>query len=218
MYAKLKKLARPEFIRAVAYWILRKSTRIQVHDILAISLQQQQQFALENTENGYQIFKVSHGMQLPDPLIEQQLNEQSGASCRELIKQGHHVYYAVDVCNVAVQLNILHGEIRVDSPTNLLFSTAPEVIFLNYLHTRPEYRGLGLANRLIEYACRDQGELGLRRCLAHVRSTNYASHRAFGKAGWKRLGKIVTTKSGRLLSTPGCDELGLSVRKPQSAG
>ncbi|PLW81525.1 hypothetical protein CWI75_14915 [Kineobactrum sediminis] len=217
MYAKLKNLSRPEFLRAVIFWALRKMTGVQIHDVFAKSLGHDTRDNQESIGRVLPLFKFYRSQSLLDPIVEDQLNEHSGASCRELIAQGCHVYYALDGSKVAVQLNILYGKTTVDSPIDLLFSLAPGVAFLNYLYTRPECRGLGLANHLMAFACSEERQMGIHKCLAHVRSTNHASQRAFNKAGWKRRGRIVTTRGGNLLGTQGCASLGLNIRKPLSS-
>jgi len=216
MTVKAASLRQPEFLRATVFWALRKLTGFQVHDVFAISLSHHWDSDKTNHAHRFSSCKNDRNNRLLDPLIEGQLNNHSGPSCKELLDREFDVYYALDDRTVAVQLNMLHGQIIVDSPIDLQLCLGPRVAFLNYLYTHPEYRGRGLARSLMAYACSDQQRQGMQSCLAHVRSTNYSSQRVFGKAGWKRQGKIVTRRGG-LTTTHGCGSAGLAVKSLQSA-
>lgn len=220
-YGKSRRVARrlknPAFFRAILYWILRRLTGIQVHDVYAIELIPST--VSLNADSNPKLTVLRHlddFLRLPDG-VEQELNEQSGHSCRALVEQGNRVYAATEGQHVACQLNIRYGEVAVDSPSELIFTFAPDDAFLNYLHTRDDYRGRGLAGALLSAACDDLAKQGKRRCIAHIRATNYISITAFRNAGWKHKARIVTTTSGRLLATPNCRKIGMLIQEIKTA-
>lgn len=199
------------YLSATAYWILRKLTGIQLHKVVAIDTTLTPlSISLEAPLEIAVLKRIQDIDHLPSGM-ETQLDEQSGMSCRALCEHGAHLYFIHDGKNIACQLNILTGDIVVDSPTHLQFRFQERQAFLNYLFTRDSYRGHGLARQLIQYACNDLAKRGTQRCFAHIRATNHASLSTFRHSGWKQCGKIITTISGRFLAAPGCAQSGIDV-------
>jgi GNAT superfamily N-acetyltransferase len=203
-----------DYFAAVAFWVVGRTTRLQVHHVLSIPLEPRA--TPVPPPPAMRFLAVRNGAELRElrelnRTIENQLNEESGPSCQSIIDKGGAVYAVIEAERVACQLNIRHGAIAVDSPTALTFSFAAARAFLDFLHTRDEYRGRGLARALIQYACDDAARLGMRRCFAHVRATNHSSLRAFRRGGWQRSALILSTRSGRFLGAPGCRRAGMDV-------
>ncbi len=205
------KLTDRTYLSATLYWVLRKLTGVQFHQVFAIdvsaasaNLQLSKPFLISVLACAQDIDLLPAGM-------ESQLNEQSGLSCRALCERGALLYFIHDGKDVACQLNIRNSDVVVDSPTHLNFQFAANDAFLNYLFTRDTYRGQGLARQLILYACADLARRGKRRCFAHIRATNHASLSAFQRSGWRQCCKLITTTTGRFLAAPGCRKSGMTV-------
>lgn len=210
-FARASKLTNPTYLSALAYWALRKLTRIQFHHVYAVDLSQPQEAA--GLENGFAVSVVKHLEDLENlpPGMEAQLNEQSGMSCRALCERGARLYFIHSGHDIACQLNINSGEVTVDSPADLHFRLNATDAFLNYLYTRDAFRGHGLARKLIRYACSDLSKQDKQRCFAHIRATNHASLNAFKLCGWRFCGRIITTTSRHFLAAPGCAQSGILV-------
>lgn len=205
-----RELANPIYLSATMYWGLRKLTGVQFHRVVAADLCAATSTPLALRLQMRVIKNINDLVQLPVGL-ETQLNEQSGLSCHKLLEQQARIYLMTDRDKLACQLNIRDGEVIVDSPIDLSLRLDSGTVFLNYLHTRDDYRGRGLAGELIRSACADLAEKGFRRCLAHIRATNHASLTAFRKAGWVPCGRIITTTAGRFIAAPGCEHAGMRV-------
>jgi len=211
----LEKFANPLYLSAIFYWVLGKIFRVQVHKVLKINSPPIPCHASE-PPFGFDLLALREPSSLAGlhPSLEAQLNEESGVGCRTIVQGGDRIYAFVDrsTKRVACQLNLRRGVILVDSPTDLILCLRNDSLFLNYLHTRPDYRGHGLATHLIQLAWADAASGEANHCFAHVRSTNVASLGAFRRSGWFEIGRILTTRSGRFISAPGCAVSGLRVR------
>ncbi|MFP5407378.1 MAG: GNAT family N-acetyltransferase, partial [Gammaproteobacteria bacterium] len=201
----------PDYLAAVGFWALGRTLRLQVHRVLSIALEGAS--AAEEPPSGLRFVAVRNAGELRNmgQGLEDQLNEESGPSCRSILDAGGSLYALAEGEQVACQLNIRRGVVAVDSPTKLTLSFPDGSAFLDFLHTRDDYRGRGLATALIRYACGDIARVGTRSCLAHVRATNHSSLRAFRRCGWERRAAIFTTRSGRFLAAPGCRQAGMDV-------
>lgn len=206
-----RKLKNPTYLSALAYWALRKLTRVQFHHVYAIELSQPQETVELANGLAISVVKDLGDLEKLPSGLEKQLNEQSGMSCRALCERGARVYFIHNEHDVACQLNISSDEVTVDSPTDLHFRLKASDTFLNYLYTRDAFRGYGLARKLIRYACSDLSKQGKQRCFAHIRATNHASLNAFKLCGWRVCGRIITTTSRRFLAAPGCAQSGILV-------
>ena len=206
-----RKLTNPTYLSATLYWLLRKLTGVQFHQVVAMDLSTntRNMAVAEHLEISI-LERVQDVDQLPAG-IETQLDEQSGMSCRSLCERGARLYLIHNGKDVACQLNIQTGEVVVDSPVPLRLRFHADHAFLNYLFTHNAYRGRGLARELIQYACHDLSKHGKKRCFAHIRATNFASLSAFRRTGWSQCGKIITTTSGRFLAALGCAQSGMNV-------
>ena len=60
-----------------------------------------------------------------------------------------------------------------------------------YVMTHPDYKGQGLAKRLVTVACRLLGQAGCSRLYAVVTDGNTSSERVFSGLGFQRLGQLV---------------------------
>lgn len=205
------KLTNRTYLSATLYWILRKLTGIQFHQVFSINVSAAPRDIQLTKPFEVSILERVEDVDCLPPGIEAQLNEQSGMSCRALCECGARLYFINDGKNVACQLNIRSSDVEVDSPTHLNLQFQCNDAFLNYLYTHDAYRGKGLARELILYACNDLERLGKQRCFAHIRATNHASLSAFQRSGWRQCCKIITTTSGRFLGAPGCPESGVKV-------
>ncbi len=137
----------------------------------------------------------------PHELIEQ-ISSQSGRNVAQLIHDNAGVYAFIDGIHAISQTNIsCNPAIRVDSPTELDIYLTHGDVFLGYLFTYPHYRGTGTAASLLEAVCEDVKRRGYSRIVTHIRSTNVASLNTFNKCGWSRIGWILTSTNGHLLST-----------------
>jgi ribosomal protein S18 acetylase RimI-like enzyme len=210
---KLQKLSDPLYMSAVAYWAFGRVSRLQVHKVLVVDLSPDagRGVALP-TGFAFCALHDLHGLTELGAGVEEQIDQQSGLRCRSLLARGDRVYALVESGRVACQLNIRRGPVAVDSPTDLMFDFAVGDLFLNYLHTRDQYRGRGLASALIRLACADAARGGARRCLCHVRATNHSSIAAFCRCSWAQAARILTTRTGRFIAAPGCSSLGMTVR------
>lgn len=205
-----RKLTNPIYLSASMYWGVRKLTGVQFHCVVAADLLSSISTPLASPLKMRVVENINDLVQLPIGL-ETQLDEQSGLSCRKLIEQQARIYLVTDGDKLACQLNIRDGEVIVDSPIDLSLRFDAGTVFLNYLYTRDDYRGRGLAGELIRFACTDLVEKGFRHCLAHIRATNHASLASFRKAGWTPCGRIITTTAGRFIAAPGCEHSGMRV-------
>lgn len=214
-----RRLTQPDYLAAIFFWGIRRAFRVQIHRILRLDLARVSISDIPNVPSGFALQVVSNQDDLRElpPNLEAQLNEQCGSSCRTLIEEGSEIYFLVEQDRVASQLNIRRGRVRVDSPTDLLFGFGESDAFLNYLHTREEYRGRNFAKILIDFACQKLACRGIDRCFSHVRGSNFASMTAFRRSGWAPCGYLLTSSSGRLLATPGCGRTGISVEVIKSA-
>lgn len=210
---KVRQLWNPLFLRATLYWLIRRLAFIQFHDVYVI--EPKPEFVPPDSERPRALTVLKHIddlTELPEGL-EDELNEQSGRSCRHVIRQGGWVYVLTDRDNLVCQSNVRFGEITVDSPTDLVMRFSGDSAFINYLYTRKAYRGGGSATDLLSLIVEDMCRFGKKRCVAHIRATNYKSIAAFRRAGWKLGGRIISTTSGSLIATPGCRKIGMLVRK-----
>jgi GNAT superfamily N-acetyltransferase len=212
------RLADPHYLAAVFYWATSRVLRLQVHNVLTIALSRAAA-RIPELPPDYRFHAIRDTDQLAalGGAIEAQLNDQSGLSCRSMLARGDRIYAIVDSRGVACQLNMRRAPLTVDSPSELVFEFDADCRFLNYLYTRDDQRGRGLAGRLIRLAAADCADEGSTRCFSHVRATNHASLRAFRRCGWKRSARILSTRSGRFLAAPGCLAAGLAVRRVNSA-
>lgn len=200
-----------DYFSAVAFWTIGRTLRLQVHQVLCIDLDAG--CAAPASAPGMRLLAVRNEQDLAavSPAIEEQLDEQSGPSCRSILARGGALYAIAEGERIACQLNIRRGTVQVDSPTTLTLAFPPGSAFLDFLHTREAFRGRGLAAALIRHACADIARHGTQRCFAHVRATNHSSLRAFRRAGWRRCAAILTTRSGRYIAAPGCLRAGMQV-------
>lgn len=214
----VRRLADPHYLAAVFYWATSRTLRLQVHDVLTIALSRETGRDPELPSH-YRFHAIhdTDGLAVLGGAIEAQLNDQSGLSCRSMLARGDGIYTIVDSRGVACQLNMRRAPLTVDSPCELVFDFDADCRFLNYLYTRDDQRGRGLAGRLIRLAAADCAERGSTRCFSHVRATNHASLAAFRRCGWKRSARILSTRSGRFLAAPGCVGAGLNVSRIRSA-
>lgn len=197
---KLQSRTNPTYLSSVFFWLLRKTTGLQVHLLYSADLSQEKNFSPNINNCIVSVVSSAADLSKLEPCIESQLNEHSGMSCKDLINLGSRVYFLQKNEKIVCQLNLRQGEIFVDSPTELLIRTKDKTAFLNYLYTAPDYRGLGLAKQLIFYSWQDLSKAGFEHCLAHIRATNYNSRKAFESASWKKCGHIITRKDGRFVS------------------
>ncbi|HRO58335.1 MAG TPA: GNAT family N-acetyltransferase [Burkholderiaceae bacterium] len=213
------RLADPLYLSAVLYWGLSRVFSLQVHKVLAVPLSADTRQRIE-LPPGYSFHAVRNIERLSalGPSIEEQLDEQSGLSCRAMLARGDRIYAIVESDRVACQVNIRRGPLTVDSPSDLAFDFRNGDLFLNYLHTREDYRGKGLATKLIRLACADAADQQAMRCFSHVRATNHASLAAFRRCGWEEVARILSTRSGRFIAAPGCAAAGMKVTKLSGAG
>lgn len=219
MRKTFRRLTDTDFLAALCYWGLRRIIFIQVHRVFSIRLSPAPPLSSGKPVPGFSMHVLRHLDDLASlaPGVEDQLNEQTGNSCRSLLAQGDWIYFTADGRHVACQLNIRRGNVRVDSPVDLQFDFEHCDAFLNYLHTREKYRGRSLAGRLISFACEDLARKGVRRCFSHIRGSNFSSISAFRRAGWVPCAYILTSTSKRLLGVPGCARAGMRVERVSSA-
>lgn len=76
------------------------------------------------------------------------------------------------------------GETYRDRPNN--WPLQPGEAELTEVATMPEFRGRGVASRLIVHGVSQMNQCGYSRFFARVWHSNYASMAAFRKAGWTR--------------------------------
>jgi ribosomal protein S18 acetylase RimI-like enzyme len=216
---KLARLKSKGGLKAAAFWAIKQFFRIEIHFLYAIDLVQQQAQEPEPARDD-SVRHTGHFVSLtttqdlslyPHALIEQ-LDAQSGQGVAKLIHNDTDVYALIDGTGVVSQVNISRSAvIHVDSPTNLDICLAPGDVFLGYLFTYPQYRGMGTAASLIGKVCKDIHKRGYSRIVTHIRSTNAASLNTFRKCGWPRIGWIVTSISGRLLLAYCPGKVGITV-------
>lgn len=214
---KVRRLARNltnrDYLSALFFWVIRRVTGVQVHRVMTLDLRERVPGAGVTEASGLRVSVIRHPEDL-DGLrrdIVEQLNEQSGSSCRTLVSRGDWVYFMTDDDRVACQMNVRHGSFEVDSPTDLAIRIEPRCSFWGHLYTRPDYRGKGVAGALLHHAADDSARAGVMRCYSHIRSTNHMSMRAVRKDGWVPAALMLTSASGRLLGAPGCRRIGLDV-------
>lgn len=208
---RVSKLTNRTYLSATLYWVLRKLTGVQVHQVFAIDVSAASRNIQLTKPLQFSVLARAQDVDSLPPGIEAQLDEQSGMPCRALCECGARLYFIHDGKNVACQLNIRSDNVTVDSPTNLSLQFSTSDTFLNYLFTRDTYRGHGLARVLILYVCADLAKLGKQRCFAHIRATNHASLSTFQRSGWRQCCRIITMTSGRFLAAPGCTRSGIQV-------
>nr|WP_281722155.1 GNAT family N-acetyltransferase [Nitrosomonas nitrosa] len=204
-------------LSATAFWLLKILCRIKVHFLYAIDLANRSATSKTSTHHpdfDFISLHTQHDIDSAPSALIAQLNEQSGLSVNRLIEQGSTVYALVDDSNIVSQLNIgWQPIITVDSPTHLTFTLSPKDAFLGYLFTYPKYRGCGAATKLVEKVCEDAAFRKYSRIVTHIRSTNAPSLNTFKKIGWKRIGWILTSTNGRLLSTRSAKKMGVHIAK-----
>lgn len=220
---KLARLKSKGGLKAAAFWAIKQLFRIEIHFLYAIDLVQPHVQRLKPTwsdsdKPAYHFISLITVQDLslhPQALIKQ-LDAQSGQGVAKLIHNDTGVYALIDGTSVVSQVNISRSAvIHVDSPTNLDFCLAPGDVFLGYLFTYPQYRGMGTAVSLLKDVCKDNRQRGYSRIVTHIRSTNAASLNTFKKCGWRRVGWIMTRTSGRLLLaySPGKARITVSAAK-----
>ncbi|WP_160810069.1 GNAT family N-acetyltransferase [Nitrosomonas sp. HPC101] len=216
---KLAHLKSKGGFKAAAFWAVKKLFRMEVHFLYSIDLAQQQVLRPKpvrdtGERHAFHFIGLTTAQDLalyPHALIEQ-LDSQSGQGVARLISSDTGVYALIEGTSVVSQVNINRSAVvHVDSPTELDIRLAPGNVFLGYLFTYPQYRGMGTAASLIGKVSQDIQKRGYSRILTHIRSTNAASLNTFRKCGWFRVGWILTSTSGRLLLTRCPHKSGISI-------
>lgn len=211
MHELARKLTNPTYLSACFHWGGRLLTGVQVHDVYSADLQSARR-TLPDSGLCFRVLETTNDLHTLPAGMEEQVDAQSGLSCRHLVENDARIYLLTHGEQLACQLNIRCGEVTIDSPTDLRLRFDADTAFLNYLYTREPYRGRSLAGELISRACDDLAQKGVRRCLAHIRATNHASLASFKKAGWMHCGRIISTTSGRFIAAPGCEKSGMLVQ------
>lgn len=186
--------------KAAIFWLVKILCRVEVHFFYAIDLARQQCLTSEpfagNKNHERNIFhfislNTTRDLDIYSHELIEQINSQSGRGVSQLIREDTGVYALIQQKEVVSQTNINRcAVIHVDSPTDLDIHLKPEDVFLGYLYTHPNYRGMGAAASLLEKVCGDIKGHGYSRIVTHIRSTNVASLNTFKKCGWSSIGWI----------------------------
>jgi ribosomal protein S18 acetylase RimI-like enzyme len=191
----------PGGARASIFWVLKRVAKVEVYYLLGCA-------TAANTSDPTHADPPRDLLRLAElgdvqrlgPSLENELDEHSAIGLRTLIAGRSRMYALLRGGRVAAQLNIgVSGVVRVDSPRALTFRLNAADAFLSYLHTREHCRRMGMGAELVRLACEDLARDGYRRVLCHVSGTNVPSLNTFKRAGWKRLGRFLTTRTGKLL-------------------
>lgn len=186
-------------LKATFFWIAKKILRKEVHFIYTCKI---------NSKNNHNKIKFHFiTLHTKKDILEihyetlKQLEKQSGMSIINLLKNNNSIYALLDENNVVSQINIYWGKhAKVDYPVNLTIHIKFDDVFVGYLFTSPHYRGRGCAKILMDMAKQDVFNFGYSRMIAHIRSTNVPSLKAFRKSGWQQSGWIITSTDGKLLT------------------
>ncbi|WP_300087182.1 GNAT family N-acetyltransferase [uncultured Nitrosomonas sp.] len=205
--------------KAALFWLAKILCRVEIHFFYAIDLTRQQSLppsssSKESETTSFDLISLNTPGDLticPSGIIEQ-INSQSGRGVSRLIREDAGVYALVQQGQVVSQTNIDRSDvIRVDSPTLLDIDLKPGDVFLGYLYTHPNYRGMGAAALLLKKVHEVTRNHGHSRIVTHIRSTNVASLNTFKKCGWSRIGWIITSVRGRLLLTCHLSRAGVTI-------
>ncbi|WP_017941973.1 MULTISPECIES: GNAT family N-acetyltransferase [unclassified Thioalkalivibrio] len=204
---------------ASTLWLLKRLTGIQVHWLYELRAD-----ATGNgnshggsTDVGYHQFRDVVAF---DGLPEDQaqvIAGHTGRSPRRLLREGGRIHAMEMGGRIVSQLNVQFGAFDVSTPIPLRFSLPDDAFFVSFLYTPDAERGHGYAQALLRHACGALFREGYGRAYCHIRSTNIASRRAFRRAGWRPVGIIVATMSGRLVATPGTRRRGFGVTRLKPA-
>jgi GNAT superfamily N-acetyltransferase len=213
---RLGLLRRRGGLKAGMFWVAKKLFGVDAHFIYAIALSNMTSRTVAPKHGNAFRTAFLHsatdvGTLKPD-LIDR-IEDQCGSGVARLVDSGSSVYALLDGEEIVSQLNICWNPlVRVDSPAHLEIFLKPTDGFLGYLFTHPGYRGIGAASKLVAMACTDAAGRGRRRLVTHIRATNSPSLNTFEKGGWRRIGWMLTSTSGRLLKVYVPSDAGLKFR------
>jgi GNAT superfamily N-acetyltransferase len=187
------KIFRKSGFWAITTFMIKKIFKIECHFFYQIQVSNLiNRMPVVESNYSFTCITKNNYSEIADEQLEQQLNLNAGTSLSKRLSRGEYAFLMFYNNELACQLFMSNKIISIDSPISLTLEYGADSWFLSFLFTQRKYRNMGLAKKLISYACYELNKQGFNRCLTHIRSTNLSSINAFEKAGWEKIASLYT--------------------------